>query len=358
MSTAPLFLSCGRLRRSNDMEPTHKAGFGRRRKRRPIAEFFYALRYRIGEYCVRGFVAALPWIPSRILQMFTTACAWTSFRVLWKYRDRMERNLALTLGDVFDTPKKRRELIWQAWKNFAQGVLDTSICLHLTNEQVISRMSIEGEENLRRALAKRRGVIALSAHLGSFTLIGTRLAASGYAFSVVVKQPRDARFTRMTDAYRARIGMKTISAKPRRHAVRGILKALRDNEVVLVIADEFKSGGIPVNFLGQIAPAPRGPATLAQRTGAPTLPMHMTRRPDGGLLLSIGPEIELIQSEDVEKSVAANTALFARHLEAMVRRFPDQWNWLGFSYNGKRPRLDRRRLAAARRRRRRRQLRP
>ncbi|HET8563749.1 MAG TPA: lysophospholipid acyltransferase family protein, partial [Candidatus Binatia bacterium] len=133
---------------------------------------------------------------------------------------------------------------------------------------------------------------------------------------------------------------KTIPAKPRREAVRGILRALRENGIVLMIADEFKSGGIMVDFLGQKSPAPRGPATLALRTGAATLPMFATRRADGSLLLSIGPEIELIQTPELEDSVAANTALFTRHLEDMIRRYPDQWNWLGFPRDGRLPRSE------------------
>ena len=46
---------------------------------------------------------------------------------------------------------------------------------------------------------------------------------------------------------------------------------------MLVIADEFKSGDVMVDFFGMKLPAPRGPATLALRTGAVTLPMFATR---------------------------------------------------------------------------------
>src|SRR5439155_1380513 len=183
---------------------------------------------------------------------------------------------------------------------------------------------------LKDALAKGKGVLALSAHLGSFTMIGARLAAEGYPFSAVVKQPRDQRFARLIDAYREQIGIQTISAKPRTEAVRGILKALRKNRIVLMIADEFKSGGVMVDFMGQTSAAPRGPATLALRTGAVTLPMFAARRADGSLVLSIGAELKPVRMEDLEESVEATTALYTRHLENTIREYPDQWNWLDF----------------------------
>jgi KDO2-lipid IV(A) lauroyltransferase len=305
-----------------------------------MGHFFYRLRYRIGEYALRGLVGILPWIPYRLLLLFTSFCAWISFNLLWKYRVRMEENVAMALGDEIVSPADRKALIWQAWKNFARGVLETCAVMHLSKETIVSTIAMKGEEHLQRALARGKGVLGLSAHLGAFTMIGARVAAGGYPFSVVVKQPGDEHFARCLDDLRAQLGIRTISAKPRKEAVRGILKSLRENRVVLVIADEFKSGGVMVDFMGQTSPAPRGPATLALRTGAVTLPMFSARRPDGSLCLLIGPEIEPVQLEDLEKSVAATTALFTRHLEGAIRRYPEQWNWLGFPRNNRIPRSE------------------
>lgn len=305
------------------------------RKQSPVGKFFYSLRYRAGEFSLRAFVTMLPWIPYRLLVLVAQIASWVTFNLGSKYRTRMENNVAMAMGHEFTNTSERRALVWRAWKNFARGILETTAVVHFSRDKIVEFVAIEGENHLKRALAKGKGVLALSAHLGGFTLIGARLAAAGYPFSVVVKQPGDERFARLVDDYRAQIGIATISAKPRRQATRGILKALRENRIVLVIADEFKSGGLMVNFLGQESPAPRGPATLALRTGAATLPMFATRRPDGSLLLKIAPEVELIKSEQLEESVVATTKLFTRYLEEAIRSYPDQWNWLGFRSNGK-----------------------
>jgi Kdo2-lipid IVA lauroyltransferase/acyltransferase len=313
----------------------HKMPMAQRKIRTPVGLFFYRLRYRIGEHALRVLVGILPWVPYRLLVLFTSFWAWVTFGLLWRYRRRMLENVSAALGAEIIRPAARKALIWQAWRNFARGVLETCAVMHFSKEKIRSTIALEGEEHLKSALAKGKGVLALSAHLGGFTLIGARLAASGYPFSAVIKQPGEEHFARYLDDLRAEIGIRTIPAKPRKEAVRGILKALRQNCVVLVIADEFKSGGVMVDFMGQISPAPRGPATLALRTGAVTLPMFATRRPDGSLRLSIGPEIEPVHLDDLEKSVAATTALFTRHLEGAIRRYPEQWNWLGFPRNGK-----------------------
>ena len=320
----------------------------RKKQKSRLAQFSYALRYRVGEYAVRGFIAALPLIPFGLLLRFTNLLAWVAFGFLRTYRTRMEENLVAALGQEIHAPSERKALVWRAWKNFARGVLDTTAVMHFSRGKILATVAVEGEKHLERALGKGRGVLALSAHLGSFTMIGARLAAGGFPFSVVVKQPRDRRFARLIDAYRAQLGIHTISAKPRREAVRGILKALRENRIVLVIADEFKSGDVMVDFLGGRYPAPRGPATLALRTGAVTLPMFATRRADDSLLLTIGNAIEPVECPELEDSVTATTAVYTGCLEAAIRRYPDQWNWLGLARDGRVSRAEMARRKAAR----------
>ena len=100
-----------------------------------------------------------------------------------------------------------------------------------------------------------------------------------------------------------------------------------------------------VDFFGMKMPAPRGPATLALRTGAVTLPMFATRRPDDSIVLTVGAPISPVVRADLEESVVATTAVYTRHIEAAIRNYPDQWNWLGLPRrDGKMSRADMARL--------------
>ena len=139
---------------------------------------FYRLRYRIGEYFLKGFVVVFPWLPPSLLAAFTRLAAQLSFFLLWKYRQRMEKNLSLVMGDEFPRIRERRALVRSAWRNFAQGIFETACSLYTSNEAICSTVAIRGEEHLKRSLARGKGVIGLSAHLGNFTMIGPRLAAA------------------------------------------------------------------------------------------------------------------------------------------------------------------------------------
>src|SRR5262249_29663683 len=151
-----------------------------------IEQFFYDLRYRIGEYSMRAFIRFLACTPHWILNAVLFLSSRASFAILARYRSRMEANVALALGSEITDERERKALVWRAWQNFGRGVLDTTAIMHYSKEQYIARVEINGEEHLQRALAKGKGVLALSAHLGGFTVLGGRLAAAGYPFSVVV----------------------------------------------------------------------------------------------------------------------------------------------------------------------------
>jgi KDO2-lipid IV(A) lauroyltransferase len=292
----------------------------------PFKKFLLSLRHRTAEYCLRAFIFLVPRLPHRLLVLMTSAAARLTLVILWRYGKYMEENVSMAMSDECLTVERRKIVVRLAWRNFARGLYETACALYTSRDMICASVAIQGEEHLKRALEKGKGVIALSAHLGNFTMIGPRLAAAGYPFSVVVKQPPDQKLARLLDDCRAKVGVKTILAKPRRQAARQILGALRRNEVVLVIADGFKFGGsVNAEFLGRAVSVRRGAVTLALRTGGAVVPMFATRDAEDRLTLDISSEIDLVKTGDLQQDVAANVALLTRHLEGMVRRYPDQW---------------------------------
>jgi KDO2-lipid IV(A) lauroyltransferase len=296
------------------------------KNRFPFKKFHLWLRHRTAEYCLRAFIFLVPRIPPRLRVPITSAVARLTLAILWRYRKLMEQNVSMAMSDQFLPVERRRTVVRRAWRNFVWGLYETACALYTSRDAICASVAIEGEEYLKRALEKGKGVIALGAHLGNFTMIGPRLAAAGYLFSTLVRQPPDQRLARLLDGYRAKAGVKTISAKPRRQAARQILGALRRNEVVFILPDVFKSGGtVNAQFLGSAVCVRRGPVTLALRAGAAVVPMLVTRDAEDRLTLRISSEINLVKTGDLQEDVAANLALFIRHLEGMVRRYPDQW---------------------------------
>lgn len=290
----------------------------------------YRVRYRAGEYLVRALVASLGRLPASARPYIARFTDRTSRLLLWRLRRRMHDTLERTMGKELPTPQERRTVVRVAWRNFTYALVETFATLYMTDRELCSQIEIKGEERLREALARKKGVIALSAHFGNFAIIGPRLAAQGYPFSVVIKEPREPRFAALQNEFCARSGVRAIPARPRRESVVQVIRALRQNEIVLIVPDEFNAAGVEVSFLGRPAPVPKGPITLAQRTGAAVLPVFMVRDADDRLTLHVEPEVRFVQSDDREADLRTNARLFVQEIEKMVRRHPEQWSWMGF----------------------------
>ena len=133
-----------------------------------------------------------------------------------------------------------------------------------------AEIPIVGRKHLDAALAKGKGVLLLSAHLGNFFLVGCRIAVDGLPAFVLVNQPRDGRFAELMDEYRLEARQKTIHARPRHAALRELTEVLRRNQVAVMIADEYRRGsGIEVPLFGKTVIARRGPVEfgIAHRCG-------------------------------------------------------------------------------------------
>jgi KDO2-lipid IV(A) lauroyltransferase len=264
--------------------------------------------------------------PRKLLLGLFDAFADLTFRLFRRYRERSARNVETALGE--HPPGGSSALVRGSLRNFFRSFVEIGLAVESNLPAIRGEVPAAGLEHLRAALAKKQGVIVLSAHIGNFMMLGTRLAADGLPAHVLINHPRGGPVGDLADRYRDKVGQKTIHARPRREAFRELGEILRQNGIAIVIADEFRSGsGVQVPFFGHIVTARRGPATLALRTGAAVVPAAMLRAKDGALRLEVDPEIDLCRTGDVKADVAENTRRMTRWLEKTVAAYPDQWNW-------------------------------
>lgn len=275
-----------------------------------------------------GVVKVLPrtvfWICDRLAPI--------GYRFFLGFRRRSVANIRVALGDRLSeaaiNAMARRSL-----RNFFRCCVEVLIAINASNDELRDRIALVGRENLDAALAKGKGVLVLSAHLGNFFLVGSRLAVEGYAPFVLVNQPRDGRFAELMDEYRLKVRQHTIHARPRREAWRELTGVLRQNRLAVIIADEFRKGnGIEAPFFSGTVISRRGPATLALRTGAAIVPAYLVRQADDSLKLIVEPELELERSGKGSTQVRESSARVTRWLERTVRAYPEQWNWMNIRH--------------------------
>jgi Kdo2-lipid IVA lauroyltransferase/acyltransferase len=250
-------------------------------------------------------------------------------------KKRVIRNLSAAFGRSYSAATKEG-LARGVQEHFFRNLFDCFQQL-ADDQHAMKIIHIQGQENLESALSKGRGVIAFGAHIGNFVLLGTRLGVEGYRVHTLFRIPNDKRIQKLIATFLPRYQQSVISSLPRRSAVVKLLDALKRNEIVHVLGDNLKKGRIDARLFGQKVLAPRGPVSLALRSEAPLVPMYLVRHYSGRMNLIIEPEIELIRSGYLGEDIANNTRRVVLFLESLIRKYPDQWNWLTVRLNKHHP---------------------
>jgi KDO2-lipid IV(A) lauroyltransferase len=185
---------------------------------------------------------------------------------------------------------------------------------------------VNGFEIAEQALVRGKGILFLTAHLGTFELAGTEMALRGLNPLIIGKPLKDPRLTRLLWEQRSKMGASAI--------VRGqeslrLLKTLKSGgSIGLLIDQDTKVKSVFVNFFGIPCATPIGATVLALKTGAAVIPAFYHLRDDGMQELNIYPEVELVRTGNEEEDIRINTQKFNDVIEAEIRKYPSQWLWM------------------------------
>jgi KDO2-lipid IV(A) lauroyltransferase len=302
-----------------------------------------SLKYGFLDHLVTGvlvfFVFLFRWIPLKGVVIISKIVGILTFYLYKKYRERVIGNLSLAFGNKKDS-KEIKRLSKEIFYHFTLTPLET---VYLAASGIpfgrfVLKIRIEGKEHLDAALARGKGVIALGAHFGSFTLLGTRLGVEGYPFNLIVNVGRFPKLWGKLAYYQRIVGQQTIPLRPTSASIKKSLNCLHRNEILYIVADEQqRRGGLPVPFFGQVAYTPPGPAIFSLKTGAPILPMFVLRDDELNRTLVIKSPLPFERTKDEKKDIERLTNQFTEAIEETVRQYPSQWAWLNRRWKLPRP---------------------
>ena len=184
----------------------------------------------------------------------------------------------------------------------------------------------DGIEHLMGIVARGKGVICITGHLGCWEVAGQCVASSGVSLHALYRPLTNRYLDRHLRRVRERSGMLVYE---KRDAVRGMIRSLRAGEVVGLLVDQDGSGlGVYVPFFGRFASTLPTAARIARRTGSAIVPVTCYRLPGRTRHnLRVGPEVEQADTGDEERDVLVTTRRCNRALEQAILEHPAQWLW-------------------------------
>ncbi|MBI5242572.1 MAG: hypothetical protein HY922_02670 [Elusimicrobia bacterium] len=183
---------------------------------------------------------------------------------------------------------------------------------------------LEGFHHWRRANAKRKGVLFVSAHLANWELMAAAGSLAGMNLTMVTRHLKPDWLHRKMDAVRRSVGIKAAYLPD---TLPTVIKALRRAESVGFVLDQYAHppAGVKVPFFGVQVDTLSAVPPLALRYGTPIVPVRQSRGEDGIVRVVIGPEIDL---GDAREDPAKGTAVLAAKVEGWIRENPSQWLWV------------------------------
>jgi KDO2-lipid IV(A) lauroyltransferase len=241
------------------------------------------------------------------------------------HRRIVRRNLRFAYPDW--SREQVRHISRRVFQNLGVSFLEIFQMATLSREQVLGRVRVVGQENLKNALKSKNGLIVVSAHLGSWE--------TGLLFFCcyiqkpllgVVKKIRFAPLNRWVHRTRTRFGIEIVEKKG---ALPEMRRMLRQGGVIGLLVDQSRRAeGVEVNFFGHKVTTTPSAAFLAIRCKSPVLPIFCVRDNRGRLTVVAEPPLEMKRTGDLRSDVQANTQMITDIVEKAVRNYPDQWFWV------------------------------
>jgi len=183
-----------------------------------------------------------------------------------------------------------------------------------------------GWEIFNTAIARGRGVLFVTPHLGNWELGGPFMTRHGCQLLVLTQDEPDPRMTRMRQAARRRWGVETLVVGQDAFAMLEVIKRLNAGATVALLVDRPPPAtAITVDLFGQNFSASIAAAELARASGCAIVPTYIVRE-GKGYRAQILPEIIYDRASIGKREERVRlTGEILRAFAPAIRQYASQW---------------------------------
>ena len=257
-------------------------------------------------------------LPSRAIGAVCRFVALLAVHIRPRQADLVRGNLTRVLGS-----EPRSAMVREAFASYLRYWINAFRLPVVPDSYFTDRCTSEGFEHIQAARAEGNGVILALPHIGNWDAAGAWLVRQDVPLTVVVERLASPRMLAWFADLRTSLGLQVVVNDA--GVARKLLGALHDNHAIALLCDRDVDGtGGTFALFGEETTLPRGPATLALRTGAALLPAAAYES-DNGWHIVIRPPVAATHTSE-GGDIDRVTKDLVRELEELIRRAPEQWH--------------------------------
>ena len=256
-------------------------------------------------------------LPLRLVHAMGAALGYCVSWFAHKSQETLRKNL--TISGLFPGKTAFESAFKANVAETGKSFLETLMIWQLSSERTVSLVkACYGWEHVEQALARGKGLIFLTPHLGCYEITSVYYA-SKHPIAVLFRPARQAWLNPLIETGRSK-GQVTL-APASTSGVRLLMQALKKGGAIGILPDQtpIKGEGEWAPFFGKPAYTMALASKLAEKTGAAVIMAFGKRLPKGQ-----GYEIHLT---DLENGAIATPALLNAALERQIRQCSEQYLW-------------------------------
>ena len=221
----------------------------------------------------------------------------------------------------------RSSSIIKLYRNYfllGQGIID-KVVLSSGIKNNFS-FDFDGEENLHKIAALKKGGILLSAHIGNWDVAGQLFKRLKSRINIVLYDGEHEQIKEYLEGVTGKRNMHVIVIKNDLSHIYKISEALSNNELVCMHADRFMEGNktLTAGFLGQPARFPMGPFLLASTFKVPVSYVFAVKESNFHYHL-FASEIKDYAGVAKNDIIPQMLTEYVSEIEKKVKLYPEQW---------------------------------
>jgi len=251
-------------------------------------------------------------------------------RVLYALTPKLRKTAEINLRIAFPewSEERRAEVIRKMIRNLGWMAAEFARLPKYSKKNIEEIVVLDGHKNFLEGQRRGKGVLYLTGHIGAWELSSFAHAVYGFPLHYMARPLDNRRLDDLVNRYRCLSGNAPIF---KNESARAMLKTLHEAGTIGILADQntLPAEGAFVDFFGKTACTTTGLARVALHTDAAVVPGYAVWDEDiQKYRLRFEPAVELIRTGETERDVFANTQKFAKVIEGIIRKYPDQWVWV------------------------------
>ncbi len=216
-------------------------------------------------------------------------------------------------------------LVLKMFMNWTEMMVDTIRYAFMSDEEIRSRIVVEGKEHMDEAQASGRGVMMITGHISNWEVMGHMNKVMGTQFCIMADIRKDPKLEVIVNDIRVRCGATILPPTGTFHL---LINELRKGKTIGMVIDMRgdQKDDLFCDIFGLPAPSKSAPASIALKGNALIMPAYAIKQ-KGAYHWYFAKAVDAAQFGDGDEAIQKLSDFMQSWVASVAGEHPEFWFW-------------------------------